>query len=553
MTPQQILDAALTAHRGGDLAEAGRLYRHLLEAAPGHVGALHMLGVVCAQQGLKDEAVDLLSRVVALTPSDALALSNFGNALWETHRFARALEVLDRAVAIAPHNPDAWNSRGNVLAALGRQADALASFDRALALRPLFALAHKNKGDVLQQSGRSDEAIRSYDRALAADTHFAPALLGKGVSLRSQARYQEALETYDRLLRLTPDDPAALNNRAVCLQNLGRLDEAARIFREVISHWPDMVEPHLNLATLFLLQERFSEGFPLKEWRKKMQEPVDNRPYPQPLWTGAEPLKDKTLFVYIEQGLGDAIMFYRFALVLRDRCRRLVMAVHPSLLQLFRSNGAGIELIGSEEDPGDFDFHIPLASLPLALGTQSTSIPFAGPYLFADADRKAQWKARIGEQGFRIGVAWEGNSAIPGAEGKSFRLDQLARISRLEGVRLINLQKYGGSEQLNALPGGMVVESFEFDESADAFLDTAAIMRSCDLVIACDTGPAHLAGALGVPCWVALKHIPDWRWFLSRSNSPWYSSMRLFRQERAGRWDDVFAAMEEQLGRLTAR
>jgi len=210
---------------------------------------------------------------------------------------------------------------------------------------------------------------------------------------------------------------------------------------------------------------------------------------------------------------------------------------------LLKNATPAVELIGWGQTPDHFDFHIPLASIPLAVGMRADTIPAPDHYLVAEPDRVARWKARIGSHGFRIGIAWQGLEQVMGLEGKSFPLAALAGIAALPDVRLISLQKGDGAQQLDHLPGGMAVERYDFDESPDAFLDTAAMTRACDLVITADTAPAHVAGALGVSAWVALKHVPDWRWFLGRDDSPWYPDMTLFRQPATGDWDSVFAAM----------
>jgi len=206
-----------------------------------------------------------------------------------------------------------------------------------------------------------------------------------------------------------------------------------------------------------------------------------------------------------------------------------------------------VELIGWGAAPDAFHFHIPLASIPLAVGMTVRTIPAVDHYLTAEPVRIAQWKEKIGSHGLRIGIAWQGNNLVMGSEGKSFPVAELAPIAAMPGVRLIGLQKNAGSEQLNSLPPGMTVETYDFDSGPDAFLDTAAMMMACDMVISADTAPAHLAGALGVPTWVALKHVPDWRWFLGRDDSPWYPSLRLFRQPVLGDWTSVFAAMKLEL------
>jgi hypothetical protein len=204
-------------------------------------------------------------------------------------------------------------------------------------------------------------------------------------------------------------------------------------------------------------------------------------------------------------------------------------------------------VIGLDRTPSRFDFHIPLASIPLAVGMRVDTVPASGSYLSAEPDRAARWKARLGAHGIRIGIAWQGKEEMRGLEGKSFPAAALERVAKLPDIRLISLQKGEGSEQLSHLPDGMKVETYDFDDGPDAFLDTAAMMKVCDLVISADTAPAHLAGALGVPTWIALKHVPDWRWFLGRDDSPWYACVRLFRQQAMGDWDSVFTAMAAEL------
>jgi len=245
--------------------------------------------------------------------------------------------------------------------------------------------------------------------------------------------------------------------------------------------------------------------------------------------------------------MGDTIQYYRYVHFALERGARVVLSVPTQLVELLKRATPAVELIGWGEVPATFDFHIPLASIPLAVGMRVETIPAADHYLTADSVRVALWKDKIGSNGFRIGIVWQGHNLVMGLEGKSFPVAALEPIAKMPGVRLIGLQKNAGSEQLASLPPGMTVERYEFDNGPDALLDTAAMMMACDLVISADTGPAHLAGALGVPTWVALKHVPDWRWFLDRADSPWYPSLRLFRQPVLGDWAGVFVAMKCEL------
>jgi hypothetical protein len=282
------------------------------------------------------------------------------------------------------------------------------------------------------------------------------------------------------------------------------------------------------------------QGLRLYEWRKKLPAPIEARNYHQPLWTGAEDLTGKTLFLYMEQGLGDTIHFYRYALMARARGARVVLSVQDRIVRLMQDADAQIEILGSAEVPQVFDYHAPLVSLALAFGTTLATIPAPIPYLRAQSRRVKDWAARIGGRGFKIGICWQGAASIA---GRSFPLAALAPISQIENVRLISLQKGADAEQIAQ------VEDLgdDFDAGPDGFLDSAAVMESLDLVITADTALAHLAGALGRPAWVALRYVPDWRWFLGRADSPWYPQMRLFRQPAPGDWAAVVADMAVQL------
>jgi tetratricopeptide (TPR) repeat protein len=548
-----LLDQAVGLHGQGRLAEAERLYEQVLTANPDLADARHMLGVLRAQQGRAREAYDLIAPVVAANPRDALALTNLGNVLNDLHRRGEALENLDRALALAPDYPDAWCNRGNVLQDMGRLEEALASYDRALSLKPDFLLALNNRGNTLAKLRQYEAALGSYDYALMLDAGYVEAHSNRADALQRLCRFDEALAGYERALAIAPDAGLTWNNRGAALQNLGRLDEARESFARAEDLAPGMPEVRVNQGLLYLLQQDFAKGWPLFEARKEMLDLGEARSFAQPLWTGAEDVNGKTLFVYIRRGLGDAIQFYRYAALAQAQGARVVLSVNDPLLPLLQSAVPAVPMIGLEQVPESFDYHISLMSMPLALGGD---IPQTGRYLAAEPARVAQWRERIGSEGYRIAIAWQGDTVPIGAEGKAFPVSALAGIAAIPGIRLINLQKNAGAEQLEQLPPGMVVENFAgFDDGPGAFLDSAAIIENCDLVISSDTAVAHLAGALGISNWIALKHVPEWRWFLGRSDTPWYPNTRLFRQATTNDWGSVFRAMEEELASrpLTSR
>jgi tetratricopeptide (TPR) repeat protein len=519
MSLQALYEEALGSHKRGDLAAAERLYREVLAAAPASFVARHMLGVLRAQAGAPEEALELLGAALAQNPDAPDALFNYANVLRGLGRAEEALAAYGRALAARPDYPAAraaraevLNSRGNALREAGQFALALAAYDQALADAPGYADALNNRGVALWSMGRLSEALAAVDAALAAKSGYVEAHYNRGNILRDTLRLDEAKASFDRAIALDDTFVAAYRNKGFCA----------------------------------LLQGDFATGLPLYESRKKASPPIEARTYAQPLWTGAQNIKDKTVFLYAEQGLGDTIQFHRFVAPLLARGAKVILSAQDALLRLLECANPKVTLIGAHALPPAFDYHVPLTSLPLALGITRETIPADVPYLAAEPPRVAHWREKIGTEGFKIGISWQG--ARGGVTSRAVPLSCFKDLSALPGVRLISLQKGFGAEQLAALPQVECLGE-DFDKEPDAFLDSAAVMASLDLVITLDSALAHLAGALGHPVWVALKQVPDWRWFLGRRDSPWYPSMRLFRQKTEGDWAGVFAEMQAQVPR----
>jgi Tfp pilus assembly protein PilF len=431
----------------------------------------------------------------------------------------------------------------------GRAREALESYDAVLRLNPEMADAHCNRGIVLQAMlGRPEEALTSFDRAIALNPRMAMAHHQRGNTLRDLGRLEESLENYDRALALKPDAAMAHNDRGNVLRNLHRWDEAILSYERAIELNPAFGRAAFSKAMCLLQTGNFTDGLPLYEWRKK-KPGARYRQFPRPVWSGAESLDGKKLFLIAEQGLGDTIQFSRYALLAREKGAKVILAVQDVLVRLMKGLGPEIGVVGMTSHPPEFDCHAALLSMPLAFGTNLSSCPASVPYLRAEPDRIEHWRTRLGRGGFKIGICWQGKELAKIGRGRSFSVRHFEGLAKLPGVRLISLQKGDGVEQLRGLPPEVNVETLgeDFDVSPDAFIDTAAVMEVLDLVITTDTAIAHLAGALGRPTWVALKNVPDWRWFLGRTDSPWYPTMRLFRQSARDDWAGVFAAMESQL------
>jgi Tfp pilus assembly protein PilF len=473
--------------------------------------------------------------------------------LQELKRLDEALASFDRAIALKPDYAEAFYNRGNVLQKLKRLSEALASFDQAIGFKPDFAEAFNNRGNVLQELRRLDEALASCDRAVALKPDFAGAFNNRGNVLQELKRFDQALASYERALVLQPDYAEAFHNRANALKESKRLDEALASYDQAVLLKPDYADGFKNRALCRLLVGRYAEGWADFEWRWNTAEFSGKLPN-FANWKG-EDLGGRRLLVFAEQGLGDVIQFARYLPLLANNRCQLTFLTSERLIRLLHPLTNGIEVISALGREQKFDFQCPLLSLPHRLGTALSSIPNAMPYLRAEDDLIACWKKRISNHGFKIGIAWQGNPQSKVDQGRSIPLSEYFGLARLTGVRLISLQKEDGLNQLAELPKDVRIEMLRdgFDNGPDAFVDTAAVISTLDLVITADTAIAHLSGALGRPTWVALKYVPHWPWMLDRTDSPWYPTARLFRQSTPNDWASVFSNIRKELQSLLRR
>jgi hypothetical protein len=312
---------------------------------------------------------------------------------------------------------------------------------------------------------------------------------------------------------------------------------------------PHMPDAHFGRAMVLLANGRFAEGWPPYEWRLKRVPPDAFHPQGRPVWTGKENLDGKTIFVEVEQALGDMLHFFRFAPMLADLGARVILSARAQQMRLLQGLDPRLTIVSEKNPPAEFDYYITLMSLPMAFGVTLQTIPAKTPYLRAEPERVEAWGKKIGPDGFKIGVVWQsGSNNI----ARSFPPILLAGIAARPDVRLIALQKDIAADTLAELGASMTLETLgpDFDAGPQAFLDSAAVLQNLDLVITSDTSMAHLAGALARPVWVALKYAADWRWLVDREDSPWYPGMRLFRQHERGDWKSVFDDMGRALDQM---
>jgi tetratricopeptide (TPR) repeat protein len=553
-TVDEMLAVALRHLQNGGPAQAEQIYRQILQVEASHADAWFFLGAACQMQGNLRDARSHYEKAIDLRPSHGATHYNLGFAYEQDGMLDNAVASYRQALRIEPSNLAALNNLGNVFKAQCQRDDAAECYREVLRLRPDFAEVHANLGNVLADQEKLVEAENSYRQALHLRPDYAEAHYNLALLFAKSGKTYDAIAAYQQALSLKPDYVEAHVNLGNALRLTGQMDEALASFGEALRRNPNSPSAHWNRALVLLSRGNFDEGWPEYEWRWA-QHSFARRHFAQPLWDGSD-LSGKTIFLYAEQGLGDTLHFIRYAPLVKQRGGKVIVECQPQLLQLL-SEFPGVECLVAHGSPlPQFDIQAPLLSIPGILHTTLGTIPSSIPYFHADAKLIERWRRELESRDrFRIGIAWQGNAANPGDSHRSIPLAHFAILARIPGVRLISLQKGPGTQQLNSIAESIPVLDLasRLDETSGAFMDTAAVMMNLDLVITSDTAVAHLAGALGVPVWVALAFASDWRWLLQREDSPWYPTMRLFRQVRFGDWRDVFERIAEVLVNLTQK
>ena len=453
---------------------------------------------------------------------------------------AQQAEALYRQVLQAnPNHAEALNLLGALAQQFGYPEQAVQLMERSVALAPDNANFLHNYAEVLRTAGQNDRAVAVYEKVLALAPSAADSLHGLGVAQEKAGRVEQALETFERAIRVAPDLPRPYMSRGALIERQGRYAEALADFERAIALKPDYALAHTARAHALLRLGRYEEGWPEYEWRWRVDKFPGRRPDPRrPLWDGSD-LAGKTLLLYSEQGMGDAIQFVRYLPMAAARGGRVVLVCPPALARLFGRVPGVASVVTEPPDPATYDVQLPLMSLPHAFGTTPETVPNQVPYLTVARDLLESWERRVTARrqgpGPKVGLCWAGGrTPLP----RTLSLAALAPLAdAAPGVTFYSLQVGpAGAEAANP-PVGMNLVNLAGD--LGDFADTAAVVSALDLVISIDTAVAHLAGALGKPTWVMLTAFCDWRWMLDREDSPWYPTVRLFRATGPGAWPPV--------------
>lgn len=515
LTVDQAIQTGIAYHQAGLWEQARELYAGVLRLVPQHPEALHLLGVLELQSNRPESAVELIQQAAALHPEIAVYHSNLGEALRRTGRLEEALAHLRSAVEIDAGNADSWNNLGSARAEKEDWAEAIACFERSDALAPQNPATRQN---------------------------LALACVKQGMRRIAEERVDEAMALGERALALQPAFMEAKYFLSLARQQAGQFARALELCAEVIASHPDYADAHWAHAQMLLRVGRFEEGWREDAWRWKCKPLCDyRRTFPRPEWDGSSIV---TVLAHAEQGFGDALLFLRYVLLLRTRVAGLVVECGRPLVRLIAEALGGSSPVypretwdGHELPP--FDQHLPWHSLPLALGNY-TPLEMTAPYVRVSDEWRKPWAAHLRPgTARRVGLAWAGSGVYP---ARSIDAREIVDLLRTTGIDFYGLQ-FEEPPPSELLAAGLI----DLTGYVTDFADTAGLLAELDLVISIDTAIAHLAGAMGKPVWTLLPFVADWRWGLEREDTPWYPTMRLFRQKTAGDWTAVIQRVAVEL------
>ena len=543
----------MSFHKQGDLVRARTAYQEVLHIQPLHFDSLHSLGVLARQTGDLALAKQYISQAINLQPNNATYHSNLGSILQELGEVEDSILSFDLAITLRPDFEQAYYNRGNALRSLGRFDEAIASYDKAIAYAPHFTLAFYNRGRAQMALQRLDAALISFEQVLALDKNHLDAHFQRGNVLKLLGRNADAIASYEMVISLQPNHAEAFLNRGIALHELKELALAVESYDAAIAIRPEDAKANWNKSLALLAMGDYANGWVLYDWRWKVPDFI-TKPLrtSRPLWNGAQ---GRRVLAWAEQGIGEELMFSSFIREMSQLCTRLIVKVDPRLVPLLaRSFGSAVAtFVASNYTIGEegYDEHIPLGDLCRYLRPHRESFQRSQlGYLIADAGRTQEIRDNLltGEPKRLCGLSWYCKNSDTGA-ARSIELESLIASLASTGYHFVNLQYGDTAEEVRDVflkTGVSILNCSDVDNFND--LDgLASLIASCDVIVSVDNSTAHLAGALGKDVRVLLPFMPDWRWQLEGDRTPWYPSMKLYRQAQQGDWGDVLGGIVSDL------
>ena len=503
-----------------------------------------------------EEAIAFYKQALALNPTCAQIFFNLGQSLYHARKYPEALYAYKKTIQHKRDHYRAYVQIAKVMIDVKQSSDAIEPLKQALILEPNNPDARLLLARAYNDKNRHHDAIKIITEGLALEPTHVNMRFELGNLYNIVNRLEESLAIYEELDRQLPNNPSILYNIAFTHKKMGDLPKALPYYNRVLELDPNHNEALFSRGLAYLVIGDFEKGWHGYEWRYSRPSQGSLRTYPQPRWDGSD-LEGKTILIHAEQGLGDTFQFIRYAKLIKEKNGIVIAAVQKPLVTLLKNCKHIDQVISLDDTPPPFDVHSPLLSLPYVMKTRLDTVPCEIPYLYPNEDLVQEWRQKLAEdKNFKIGICWQGNDnyATPllrtTVAQKSVHLKELAPFCQIPGVSVYSLQKTTGTEQLQELPDGMRILTFDgdFDQSHGRFMDTAAVIKNLDLVITVDTSISHLASALGTPTWIMLPNPADWRWMIDRNDSPWYPNVtRLFKQPTPGDWQSMIQEVAGEL------
>ena len=534
----------------GQLEEAVDTYRKALEINPDDIRTYNNLSVVFQKQGKLAEAIDTYYKILEIDPTDVGVCRSLGMLLTEQGKLEEAIEAYYKVLEIDSTDAGIYNNLGILLKEQGKFKEAIDAYCKALEIFPGYADAYNNLGNVLQLQGNFEDAAVVYKKALKINPNDARTHNNLGVTNQKQRKFKEAIDAYYKALEIFPGYADAYNNLGNVLQLQGNFEDAAVVYKKALEINSQFSEAHKNLGMLLLLTGELEHGWEKYEWRWKCHDfPSENRNFPQPLWDGTC-LSDKSVLVWTEQGVGDEIMFANMLDTLSWMADEIITECEERLVPLFQRSFPKIQFVSREQKPNpilldkDIDYQVPIGSLAQWLRKNESQFPKKGSYLSASSEKVSQLRDKykgLTDDRFLVGISWKSiNHGIE--KEKSTILENWTPILSQPDCFFVNLQ-YGDIKQeigeYYSSTGILIYTDQEINPLTNLD-DFAAQISALDLVISISNTTVHISGALGKKVWTLLPYVPDWRWMLKREDTPWYPTMKLFRQSQMNDWRDVF-------------
>ena len=572
------------------LEEALANFDQAVALDPDYIDAYYNRGNTLRALNLFDEALISYDQAIALSPKLAMAYKNRANTLKDLNRFDEALISCDQAITFNPDSADNYYYRGNilfelkkfdkalasfdqailfskegyaeascnrgiVLKELKRPAEALASYDQAIAINPNFASAFFNRGNILQALKKTAEALASYDQAIAINPNFASAFYNRGGVMMKLKRFDEALTNFDQAITISPDYVDALSNRGIVLRELGQIDDAIDSFNQAISINPDHIESHWSSAHCNLMKGNFSVGWQLYEWRW-LDRSFESKllKTKKPAWDYQK--TDRRLLIWEEQGVGDQVFFGSLLLELLEITPNLLVKIDNRLTPIFKRSFPKIKFYPHDEDvpESDYDIHLPIGALGKYFrNSNSDFLKTKNNFLISDEVQTQKIRQDLfTTKKLLCGVSWRSNNSETGA-ARTIPLEKLATIFDPEKISLINLQYDNIKQDINALKSSTNIDFVQY-QPVDNFLNLdgfASLIDACDFIVTVDNSTIHISSALGKKSFLLLPYVADWRWLLDLQQSPWYPSLKIYRQKEINDWDSALENLKTDIENTT--